>query len=151
MQRWRQTARGPSFTTALPSRSGIWRPTRSSAPHLLMKAVLSRSTALRSPRTSAVQCVYAPADPWSGPLAQAGVDGSGGVLFWDVSSGKAIHTPEKAVGSYDFVAYSPDGKRVVTGGKTLDIWDSENAALLRRLNPDGDGTPWATASPSGAW
>ena len=77
----------------------------------------------------------------------------GEVQFWDVASQLMRKTFRPlARGDYGAVAYSPDGKYVVTADKTgwVDIWDAET--LVRKLRCDATKGNWIWAlafSPDG--
>jgi WD40 repeat protein len=57
--------------------------------------------------------------------------------IWDVETGKELRTLE---GAESFIVFSPDGKKIVTGGKghTAVVWDAESGRELHRLqgNPN---------------
>ncbi len=55
-----------------------------------------------------------------------------GELKWvDVRSGKTRFTLAEAIGRLSIVAFSPDGKKLISaGGTTLQIWDTETGEML---------------------
>jgi len=65
---------------------------------------------------------------------------NGEITTWDTSNGNqlmrfAAHTPEESVGSGRTIIYSPDGKRIVSGGsdKLAKVWDSKTGKLVYEL------------------
>jgi WD40 repeat protein len=63
----------------------------------------------------------------SGGFDEMGRPLPGGVRVWDVATGEAIFTGEDG-DSFGGVAFSPDGKRLVTGGREVQLWDLSTSA-----------------------
>jgi WD40 repeat protein len=86
----------------------------------------------------------------------AAIGDTGEVVVWAADTGerllrmKGITAPSDAVGTHR-IAYSPDGRRLVTGDSVLvKVWDAETGAELRAL-AGHTGEVWAVAvSPDGA-
>jgi WD40 repeat protein len=55
-----------------------------------------------------------------------------GQLHWlDAKTGKPKHSLLKAIGKASLIAFSPDGKKLVTaGGTALQIWDADSGEML---------------------
>jgi WD40 repeat protein len=60
--------------------------------------------------------------------------------IWDAETGKELQKLEGHKGNVFSVAFSPDGKQVVTGSadKTTRIWNAETGNLLLELNDHPD-------------
>jgi len=61
----------------------------------------------------------------------------GSIILWDTASGKRLHTLLGQKGEAFSVSFSPDGKRMVSGGMeamTL-LWDVQTGKLLRTMDP----------------
>jgi WD40 repeat protein len=74
-------------------------------------------------------------------LATAGSDG---VALWEAASGKSIHKFAVATGTTYWlpVAYSPDSKSLVMGGRSVRVLDPERNLQIRQLGGTG---PWSSA------
>jgi WD40 repeat protein len=68
------------------------------------------------------------------------------VMVWDVAAGKELWRQEKRFKAFRTVAFSPDGRVVVTGGGEIRFWDSASGDDLGQL-PEGYG--FAAFSPDG--
>jgi WD40 repeat protein len=80
----------------------------------------------------------------------------GGALVWDIGSRRQIAALEQLVNPTISVAFSPDGKRLVTGSKVggdlqpaLEIWDYVAQRGLLSLHSQGRFTGWTEFSPDG--
>ena len=82
------------------------------------------------------------------------------IRLWDVERGNLLHTFVKRVNYRHSIAFSPDGKTLVTGvtdgnlGDMIHVWDVETETFLRNLNKrertDGGGAVYSLAfSPDG--
>lgn len=76
------------------------------------------------------------------------------VEIWDLAAGRKIETLAGQLAAQD-VAFSPDGKLLITGGDALGIWDVASGKLLRTvqgaaqsLAMSTDGR-WLAANPKG--
>ncbi len=65
-------------------------------------------------------------------------DVRGGLVLWDVAS-KQVRQRLKGQTSVSIVVWSPDGRRLVSGGSDIRIWESDTGKLLTTL-PVGDNT-----------
>jgi WD40 repeat protein len=76
------------------------------------------------------------------------------VKLWDVATGRLVRTFQGSSGLVMYVAFMPDGKRIVTAGAngtTVDVWDIATGRLLQSLN-DGSGAIFmAVPSPDGKY
>jgi len=71
--------------------------------------------------------------------------------IWEVATGKiqsVLRPEQQELHSRVTAAFSPDGTRVVTGGKTIQIWESATGRLLTTLSGNTD-TYSAAFSPDG--
>jgi WD40 repeat protein len=80
--------------------------------------------------------------PWPDKLA-----------LWDVASGKLLRNSEQDMGFASSVAFSPDGRRLLTGGayetnESLNLWDTATGKLLRAFKTK-DGVFSVAFSPDG--
>ena len=68
-------------------------------------------------------------------LASGGDDGA--IRFWRVATGELLKTIETEADSIDSVAYSPDGKTLVStgdhGGNNMRLWDVDTGKLLKTI------------------
>ena len=82
------------------------------------------------------------------------------IRLWDVERGNLLHTFVQRVNYRHSIAFSPDGKTLVTGvtdgnlGDMIHVWDVETGTFLRNLNKrertDGGGAVYSLAfSPDG--
>jgi WD40 repeat protein len=62
------------------------------------------------------------------------------VRLWDVATGKQVRTFEGHTGSVPGLAFSPDGKRLLTGGhdRTARLWDVATGKEVRKLEGHTD-------------
>ena len=77
------------------------------------------------------------------------------IRLWDVERGNLLHTFVKRVNYRHSIAFSPDGKTLVTGvtdgnlGDMIHVWDVETGTFLRNLNKrertDGGGATYSLA------
>ena len=76
---------------------------------------------------------------------------SGGIIFWDVSSGHQLHHIYPAhEGSVGTVAFTPDGQRLVSSGKGgIKIWDRQSGQLQQQIAKDKDYVRCFAIHPSG--
>src|SRR5262249_22239806 len=81
----------------------------------------------------------------------AGADGSG-VTLWDVATGKFRHDFGQTY-TFDALASSPDGKRLVSGAGYTDsvarVWDPLTGKEIGRLLGHADGVEAAAYTPDG--
>lgn len=77
--------------------------------------------------------------------------GDASLKLWDMASGKLLRSFEGHTGRVEAAAFSPDGKRIVTGGgdKTLKLWDAASGRLLRTFEGHEAGVMAAAFSPDG--
>jgi WD40 repeat protein len=73
------------------------------------------------------------------------------VRLWDAATGAALQTLEGHSGSVRSVAFSPDGKQVVSGSSdmTVRLWDAATGAALQRLEGHSDSVRSVAFSPDG--
>lgn len=81
--------------------------------------------------------------------------GSGSsIAIWDLAAGRELQTLAGQLAAQD-LAFSPDGKLLVTGGAALGVWDVASGKLIRTveggaqsliMSPDGR---WLAANPKG--
>lgn len=69
----------------------------------------------------------------NGVIASGSVDKR--VLFWELESGKTIHSPNPLKGEVTSVHFSYDGSKLVSGSKdgSINLWDGKNGALLKTM------------------
>lgn len=69
----------------------------------------------------------------NGVIASGSVDKR--VLFWELESGKTIHSPNPLKGEVTSVHFSDDGTKLVSGSKdgSINMWDGKNGALLKTM------------------
>ncbi len=65
----------------------------------------------------------------------------GTLTVWDAERGQVLHTLKGHTEPVRCVAFSPDGKRIVSGSedKTLKVWDAENGKEVRTLKGGPSG------------
>jgi eukaryotic-like serine/threonine-protein kinase len=63
---------------------------------------------------------------------------SGYAYVWEAASGKRIFAYAGHQGSMNFVAWSPDGTRIASGGddQTVQVWDAMTGAHMIRFTVD---------------
>jgi len=73
------------------------------------------------------------------------------VIEWDLASGEDLMTLEGHTDSVSAVAYTPDGKQIISGSddRTLRIWDAANGKLVRVLRGAPDEITAIALSPNG--
>jgi WD40 repeat protein len=74
------------------------------------------------------------------------------VRLWDAVTGAALQTLEGHSGHVSSVAFSPDGKRVVSGSwkdKTAQLWDAVTGAALQTLEGHSRAVSSVAFSPDG--
>ena len=71
------------------------------------------------------------------------------VIIWDVESGKELQKLEHTTNYVLFATFSPDGKKVVTGGwdEAVRIWDTETGKELQKLEGHVDYATIAAFTP----
>ena len=72
------------------------------------------------------------------------------IQFWDVQTGTQLKSAEKWEGDFEYIEFSPDGRRIVTGGiwDSVSLWDVSKAELLNRM-ARGEPINSVTYSPDG--
>jgi WD40 repeat protein len=73
------------------------------------------------------------------------------VKVWDAETGALIRTLSGHNDDVISAAYSPDGRRIVSGSldNTVKVWDAETGALIRTLSGHDGSVNSATYSPDG--
>ncbi len=76
---------------------------------------------------------------------------AGNVRLWDVASGQELWPYAAHHDAAACAAYSPDGKRVLTGGKdgSLFLWEAATGGPLHRLEDHKDGVSAVAFAPDG--
>jgi WD40 repeat protein len=69
------------------------------------------------------------------------------VKIWDLSAGRKLQTLGGQLGAQD-LAFSPDGKLLITGDAALGFWDVTSGKLIRTIS---SGTQSLVYSPDGRW
>jgi WD40 repeat protein len=80
-------------------------------------------------------------------------DGDSSVRVWRVSSGELVSTFTGHSDAVTSVAFSPDGKWIISGSEdtTVKLWDAANGRLLRTLAGHSDAVTSVAFSPDGKW
>jgi RNA polymerase sigma factor (sigma-70 family) len=86
-----------------------------------------------------------------GKTLAAGEWDGGKVHVWDAGTGKEIKTLQGHTGTVTAIAFSADGKRLVTGGddKAVHLWDAATGAEVRSFAGHTDRVLCAALSPDG--
>ena len=72
---------------------------------------------------------------------------------WDTTTGQEVRSLEGHTATVSSVAYSPDGKRIVSGGdKTVKVWDAATGEDLLTLkgHKAAGSTAWRSARTANA-
>jgi WD40 repeat protein len=74
------------------------------------------------------------------------------VKVWDAETGKHLLTLKGHTESVRGVAFSPDGKRIISGGRDrVRVWDVETAKEVLELEANTKGVWRVAVSPDGKW
>ncbi len=78
-------------------------------------------------------------------------DADGAVRLWDVATGRPLPSPAKQASEVEALAFSPDGRTLLTGsGQTVQLWQADTAEPRSAPHPVG-GIAYSVAfSPDGA-
>lgn len=73
-------------------------------------------------------------------LATAHVGVTAEIILWDIETGELIHKLEGAIGKVADLAFSPDGKRLLSGGsdRAARVWDLASGRELLTLSNHGN-------------
>jgi WD40 repeat protein/uncharacterized caspase-like protein len=74
---------------------------------------------------------------------------SNNIKVWDLASGSLIRNFGSGTGAVSSLAISADGRRLVAGGDTFNVWGFEAGRLLLQLPSRINGLPAVLASPDG--
>jgi WD40 repeat protein len=92
---------------------------------------------------------FSPADP----VLLTVLDASGHAQTWDAQTGELLHEVYDHQGTGLAVAYSPDGKRLITGGKSIGldikVWDTTNDTETSTVSMTGYNAYDASWAPNG--
>ena len=81
-------------------------------------------------------------------LASASEDKT--VKVWDAQTGQELFSFKGHEWRVNDVAFSPDGKRLVSGGDTVKVWDAQrDPSPLTLKGSDGSAVPSVAFSPDG--
>ncbi len=85
------------------------------------------------------------------PVIEIGKPASGEVKVWDAATGKQLLSLKGHKGVVYSMAYSPDGKRIVSGSldKTLKVWDAATGQDLLTLKGHTNAVSSVAYSPDG--
>jgi WD40 repeat protein len=76
----------------------------------------------------------------------------GAVRVWDVATGRQALAWKADNAEVNSVAYSPDGRNIVSGGGTeVMVWDADTGRAVRTLSRRGGQTTDVAYSPDGRW
>jgi len=72
-----------------------------------------------------------------------------GTIIWDTNSGESLMTLKSPMRTTDCVAFSPDGKQIVTGDDwgLVKIWDLSTGEAIREIDFDGPEINAPTSGP----
>ena len=75
------------------------------------------------------------------------------VVMWDIVTGKLLWTSDDENGGVGFIAFSPDGTRVASGGHDdqIHIRDAASGATLLTIEPKDTNIETVAFSPDGQW
>jgi WD40 repeat protein len=71
------------------------------------------------------------------------------ILLWDADTGRSLATFAGPPGSAWAMAFTPDGKELVTGGETIELFDLGSRRLVRQLRGAGGRVRVLAVSPDG--
>jgi WD40 repeat protein len=80
-----------------------------------------------------------------------GASGSGEVKVWDAQTGRELLTLQGHTSEVPSIAFSPDGRRLASGGlfdRTVRVWDAQTGQQLLDLKGRGRSVAF---SPDGHW
>ncbi|KAF9433014.1 phosphomevalonate kinase [Entomortierella beljakovae] len=77
--------------------------------------------------------------------------GDGSTVIWDPVTNETVHTLNGHTGAINSIMYSPDGKRIASGGadKKVLLWDTENGKRIQTLDGHTEGVDSVIYSPRG--
>jgi WD40 repeat protein len=106
--------------------------------------------------TQPVWCVAFSPDGKRIVTGSGGYDNRGGPLpgevkVWDAEKGQEVFSLKGHTQAVPSVAFSPDGKQIVTGSRdlTAKVWDAEKGQEVRSLHVGGNGVTSVAFSPDG--